>query len=355
VHADLPQALLDEADRLLAAARDRLRQPALLAAVTVDGAPALSWAGGLGELATGRKAGRRQALRAAGLSRTVTALSVLSLVAEGRVALDDPVQQHLRRVGLASAGRQVTVADLLRHTGGLLPQPATVTGVRTGSHVPTPVELYAPALVADLPRGEVVPADENTVLAGLLVEDVTGGTLADQAARRVLDPLGMRHSSLRLDDRAARQPVCGYDVDFDEVAVTTGTEVVLQAAYGLVSTLDDLSLLAAALATPGGLEPVCGALTVANDPVPAGQGSLGSGLGVFTAGLLDGRTAVWQSGGWPGAMVALWALPGTGVSAVVAGNAFTPRRLDALGELAADLLLLGLEASHAAPLAGVTG
>jgi D-alanyl-D-alanine carboxypeptidase len=345
VHATLTEPLLGEADRLLLSARDALRQPALLAAVTVGGRPALSWAGGVAELSTGRRAGRRQALRAAGLSRTVTALTVLSLAAEGVVALDDPAERHLRAVRLASAGEPATVADLLRHTTGLLPQPATVTGVRTGSHVPTPADLYAPALVADQPRGAVAPADENTVLAGLLVEDVTGATLADEAARRVLDPLGMRHSSLRLDERVARQPVCGYDVDFDEVAVTSGTEVVLQAAYGLVSTLDDLSLLGAALATPGGLDDVCEGLTLVDAPVPTGEDGLGSGLGVFTAGLLDGRTAVWQSGGWPGAIVALWALPGTGVSAVLAGNAFTPRRLHAVGQLAADLMLLGVEAS----------
>ena len=76
----------------------------------------------------------------------------------------------------------------------------------------------------------------------------------------MLDPLGMRHSSFRLDDRVARQPVCGYDVDFDEIAVAAGSEVVLEAAYGLVSTLDDLARLGAALADPAVLAAVCGEL-----------------------------------------------------------------------------------------------
>jgi D-alanyl-D-alanine carboxypeptidase len=341
VHTTLPADLAGAIGELLGQARERLRQPALLAAVTIGGETALTWAGGYAEVATRRRPGRRNAVRASGLSRTVTALTVLSLVADGLVGLDDPVSTHLRTLGLAAAAgsEPVRVRDLLAHTSGLLPQPATVIGVRTGSRIPTLNELYAPTLVTDLPRGaRVVAADENTALAGRLVEDVTGATLADEAVRRVLDPLGMTHSSFRLDDRVARQPVCGYDVDFDEIAVAAGSEVVLQAAYGLVSTLDDLARLGAALASPARLTQVCGDLLVAGDPVPTGLPGLGSGLGVFTALLAAGHTALWQSGGWPGTMTSLWATDQ--LSVVLVGNAFTGSRLEALGSVGAELLAL---------------
>ena len=346
LHTTLPASLTDGVDGLLGQARAELRLPALLAAVTVGGESVLTWAGGFAEVATGRRPGRRNAVRATGLSRTVTALTVLSLVAEGLLGLDDPVATHLRQVGLAGApgSAEPRVRDLLAHTSGLLPQPATVTGVRTGSRLPTPVELYAPTLVADLPCGSrVVAADENTVLAGLLVEDVTGHPLADEVVARVLDPLAMSHSSFRLDDRVARQPVCGYDLDFDEIAVAAGSEVVLQAAYGLVSTLDDLARLGAALADPALLAAVSGAVAPAADPVPTGLPGVGSGLGVFTAELGDGRAASWQSGGWPGAMTSLWACDG--VSVVLFGSAFTGQRLEALGRVGAELLALTLEAT----------
>jgi D-alanyl-D-alanine carboxypeptidase len=317
----LSGGLTDRVGQLLVEAREQARQPALLAGVSIAGAPALTWAGGFAEVATGRRPGRRNAVRAAGLSRTVTALTVLSLVDEGQVELEAPVGDHLRRVGLAGPGRPVTVADLLRHTSGLLPQPATVTGVRTGSHLPTPVELYAPALVADLPPGRVVVADENTALAGLLVEDVTGRPFAEEAVGRVLDPLGMTHSSYRLDDRVAKQPVCGYDVDFDEIAVTPGTEVVLEAAHGLVSTLDDLLALGAAVAGPDGAR-------------------LSDGLGVFA---VPGSDVLWQAGGWPGAVSALAAVRGGGLAVVVHGNAFTGGRAERLVGLAVDVLDLVTE------------
>jgi CubicO group peptidase (beta-lactamase class C family) len=339
-HTTLSTRFTSPADQLLAKARQQLRQPALLAAVVVDGATAFTWAGGFAELATRRRPGRRNALRASGLSRTVTALTVLSLVDEGLLGLDDPVDRHLRTIGLASPpGKEpVRVRDLLAHTSGLLPQPATVTGVRTGSRLPSLAELYAPTLVADLPRAtRVVPADENTALAGQLVQDVTGRSFAEEAVARVLDPLGMTHSSFRLDQRVARAPVCGYDVDFDEIAVAAGSEVVLEAAYGLVSSLDDLALLAAALSGDLGQR-------LAHEAVPTGLPGVGSGLGVFTATLDDGRTALWQSGGWPGAMTTLWAAPESGVAVVLAGNASTGPRLEALGVVAAELLALSLAA-----------
>ncbi len=328
--------------------------------MTVDGETVLSRAEGFAEVATRRRPSRRNAVRASGLSRTVTALTVLSLVHEGRVRLDDPVNAHLRSVGLAVApgNEPVRVRDLLAHTSGLLPQPATVTGVRTGSHVPGLEEMYAPTLVADLPRGtRVVPADENTALAGALVADVTGNAFADEAINRVLDPLGMRQSSFRLDDRVARQPVCGYDVDFDEIAVSAGSEVVLEAAYGLVSTLDDLALLGAALAAPLGLADVCGetADLIGSDPAPTGLPGIGSGLGVFTATLDDGRAALWQSGGWPGAMTALWAVPEARTAVVLAANAFTGPRLEALGGLGTELLaILHSATPHGATLHSAT-
>jgi CubicO group peptidase (beta-lactamase class C family) len=118
--------------------------------------------------------------------------------------------------------------------------------------------------------------------------------------------------------------------------------VVLQAAYGLVSTLDDLARLGAALASRSGLSGVCGDLALSADAVNAGLPGVGSGLGVFTAALGDGRTALWQSGGWPGAMTALWAVDD--VSVVLVGNAFTGPRLEALGSVAAELTLLVADA-----------
>ena len=62
------------------------------------------------------------------MTKPITSAAIMMLVEEGAVALDDPVGKHLAELGdlrvvsgkgeTAPAGRQPTVEDLLRHTGG---------------------------------------------------------------------------------------------------------------------------------------------------------------------------------------------------------------------------------------------
>lgn len=334
----------------LTALREELRLPGLVAAVGRGGDCVFWSALGFAEVATRRRPSRRTALRVGAVSKVVTALAVLSLVEAGTVELDDPLGTHLRTFAVLppAGGPPVRVRDVLAHTSGLLPQAATVTGVRAGLPIPTLPAMYAPALVADLPRGErVVYADENYAAAGQLVADVTGVPFEEYAAAAVLDPLGMRHTSYLLDDRVARQPMCGYDVDFDEVLVTTGTDVVVRPAGSLASTADDLLALTAALCSPERIAPVCGdALRglVVSGGADTDLPGVRSALGMFT-GELAGTAVAWHSGGWPGASAQLWVAPAEGIGLVLAANTFSPARLARLDGAAAelmDLLLTGL-------------
>jgi CubicO group peptidase (beta-lactamase class C family) len=100
------------------------------------------------------------------ITALVTSTAVLRLVAEGAVALDDPVNGHLRWLRLADDA--VTVRELLAHTGGV--------------DSPPPLSLWA---------GSV--ADVAEVL-GQLIADLTGTSFAQAATRLVLEPLGLADS-----------------------------------------------------------------------------------------------------------------------------------------------------------------
>jgi len=54
---------------------------------------------------------------APGVTKLITAVAALRLVADGRAGLDDPANVHLRTVRLADDA--VTVRELLTHTGGV--------------------------------------------------------------------------------------------------------------------------------------------------------------------------------------------------------------------------------------------
>ena len=85
-----------------------------------------------------------------GITRLITATAVLRLIADERVGLDDPANDHLRTVRLADDA--VTVRELLSHAGGVdAPAPAS----RYASTVPSLTSLYGPVLPCSGPRGTV--------------------------------------------------------------------------------------------------------------------------------------------------------------------------------------------------------
>ncbi|WP_169786823.1 serine hydrolase domain-containing protein [Nitriliruptor alkaliphilus] len=171
------------------------------------------------------------------VSKTFTATVVLQLVAEGALGLDDPVLPHLEHgVDRYPDGfEQVTVRQLLSHTGGL--------SMAVGLAGTVPVERGPDALqrrVAELlrhrlarpPGGAFEYSNAGPVLLAAVVEDVTGETFAEQLDRRVFTPLGMDASFATEDDARAAVTVTGHqlwfgrwravDLPFDPAGVAMG-------------------------------------------------------------------------------------------------------------------------------------
>ncbi|MFL6139118.1 MAG: serine hydrolase domain-containing protein [Frankiaceae bacterium] len=359
--SELPARPAQDLDDIIVALREELRLPGLLVGV-VSGGALVHWRRvGYAEVATRRRPTRRTAVRLGSLTTVLTALAVHRLAGEGLIDLDDPVAAHLAAVRLEPApcafGEPVRIRHLLAHAGGFLADPARPAAVPAGAPVPEPAELYRPAAVPALPPGQrVAYSADGYALLGLLVADVTGRPFEDHVAGAVLDPLGLRRTSYLLDGRVARQPLCGYDVDLDEVTVAPGSEAVLRAAAGAASTLDDLARLAAVLCAPVRAAAVVPAalhrgLTVPPAP-PAPPAPLGhpephpARPGVTLAGLsageLAGTPVAWHCGGWPGALAGLWVAPAADLGVVVAANAFSPSRLAALEQAGAALLVTAM-------------
>ncbi|WP_406076719.1 serine hydrolase domain-containing protein [Micromonospora sp. NBC_00858] len=125
----------------------------------------------------------------ASITKVYTAILVLQQVEQGRLDLDAPVVSYLPE--FTGTGKSaVTVAMLLAHTSGL-PVGANVTGY------PTLAEKWKAVLATPLVSGGVPGrvfrySSVGLMVAGKLVEKVTGQRL-DQALKTGLtDPLGLR-------------------------------------------------------------------------------------------------------------------------------------------------------------------
>jgi len=201
--------------------------------------PAWSLAQGWASLEPAKALQARHRFPAYSITKLITATVVLRLVAEGRVALDDPANRHLRTVRLADDA--VTVRELLTHTGGV-----ASPGELFASTVPELVALAGPVMACPGPRGTFRYSNGGYGMLGQLIADTTGSGYQEAAGSLVLRPLGMTDSFFP-GGWPDRDAVTGYELTDDGSFAEVPAHVcTLPAAGGLWASAPDLALFAVA-------------------------------------------------------------------------------------------------------------
>ena len=193
--------------------------------------------------------------RIGSVTKTFVATVVLQLVAEGRLRLNDPVQRRLP--GMVPNGDRITLRHLLSHTSGLYNYsdalPTDIDGfIRNRMRTWTPAELVAIATAQPPlfePGARWSYSNTNYILLGLVVERVTGRPYSAEVQRRILRPLGLRHTSLPGSFPRILGPHARSYVPTPEgpVDITLLNPTVGYAAGEMISTTADLNRFTAAL------------------------------------------------------------------------------------------------------------
>lgn len=327
------QAALDDGRAALAA-------PGIQASVIFPDGRQWTGVAGVADLATGRPLTPDTPFAIASVSKTFLAADVLLLVDAGLLSLDDAPARLLPTTLMAGAPIDplITVRMLLDHTSGLgdyLTSKSLDEAVRAD-----PLAVWTPAQslahvgpTAGKPGQGYHYANTNYVLLGLIVEQVTGRTVAAELRARFFEPLALssasyqgaeppaaqlptsyRYSSIRLE--AKPQDVTdGTDVrPFTAIATATG------AAGSLAMSARDLAHWARALYGGLVLPPELLALMIADAALtqtlkPAYP--YGLGVQVFT---IDGRTTYGHSGRLVGARSIVRWFPDAGVAIAIVTN-----------------------------------
>jgi D-alanyl-D-alanine carboxypeptidase len=247
-----------EPDPVASALRDLTRQgfPAALGYLR-DGRTARAYAAGVADTATGEPATTRHRFRIASSTKAFTATVLLQLAGEGRLSLDDAVARWLPGVLSGNGYRpgRITIRQLLGHTSGVH-DPATTPAffapyLEEGDrdHVIWPREVIRRAVAHGpdfAPGSEVGYSNTNYLLAGLIIERVTGHRAETEIARRVLAPLGLRDTTLpRADPHVHGPHLHGYDLDGRDMTVFSPSYD--WTAGAMISTVHDLSRFQRAL------------------------------------------------------------------------------------------------------------
>ncbi|MFE2289061.1 serine hydrolase domain-containing protein [Streptomyces sp. NPDC059443] len=290
--------------------------PAALASVTDRGGRTRDYTAGVGDLVTGSVVPVDGQVRIGSNTKVFTAVVALQLVGEGRIGLDATVDTYLPGLvrGEGIDGHDITVRELLQHTSGL-PDYEDLVGediLRRRRFDPGDLLDIAFERGADFaPGAKWQYSNTNYVVAGLIIEKVTGRPLAEEIDQRVIRRIGLRHTYFPAPgDTTVREPhPRGYEQQDsagapvrEEQGKREGTERDVTeidpsagwAAGQMVSTDSDLNRFFGALLA-GRLLPAA-QLAEMRTTVPIGDTGAGYGLGIISRPLSCGGV-YWGHGG----------------------------------------------------------
>jgi D-alanyl-D-alanine carboxypeptidase len=175
--------------------------PGMSAGIALPDGQVLSLATGFADTALRTRLEPDALLLAGSAGKTYVAAVALQLVAEGKLALDEPISTYLgtepwfSRLPNAAA---ISVRMLMNHTSGLVRYEFKPEFTRDLTASPDkvwrPAELVAYILDTEAPfpaGGGWDYSDTNYIVLGMIIERVAGATLNDEIARRLLHPLGL--------------------------------------------------------------------------------------------------------------------------------------------------------------------
>jgi CubicO group peptidase (beta-lactamase class C family) len=257
---DIPMGEKDPPLRLsLAQAMQAYNVPGLSVAV-IDHYK-IAWAKGYGVIGTGSTTpvGTGTLFQAGSISKPVAATAALALVQQGKLSLDEDVNQKLKTWKVPenefTKDQKVTLRRLMSHTAGL-----TVHGF-PGYDVDAPLPTVVQVLNGEKPantdpiRVDIVPGTKDRYSGGgvtieqLLMMDVTGKTFPALLRETVLDKIGMSASSYDQPLPSARAALTANGTYGDGKSVHGRWHIYPEmAAAGLWTTPTDLAKFAIEIA-----------------------------------------------------------------------------------------------------------
>jgi D-alanyl-D-alanine carboxypeptidase len=182
---------------------------------------------------------------------------VLQLVGEGKLSLDDTVERWLPGLvtGNGNDGRRIKVRNLLQHTSGIYDYLRDIPTLGSyDQYLAHRLDHYDDADLVALamkhkpaftPGTRWEYSNTNYVLAGMLIKRVTGRPWASELRARILQPLGLRETTVPGDTPTLPAPHAEayqqWNADGALKDTTVLNPTVADAAGSLITTATDLA------------------------------------------------------------------------------------------------------------------
>jgi CubicO group peptidase (beta-lactamase class C family) len=192
----LDPALKTRVDRIAAQVLEQTGVPSASLAVVQHGKLVYTHAYGYAHLATettpAAAATPDMRYSIGSISKQFTAAAILMLQEEGKLSLDDAVGKYIS--GLTE-GDKVTIRQILSHTSGYQdywPEDYVMTPMLKPESAQQILDTWAKKPLDFEPGTKWQYSNTNFVIAGRIVETITGAPLMDLLVNRIFRPLGMK-------------------------------------------------------------------------------------------------------------------------------------------------------------------
>jgi D-alanyl-D-alanine carboxypeptidase len=343
--AALPEDLKSKID---AAANQILlstKVPSASIAIVKDGHIAYLQAYGQARLSPAMEATPQMQYSIGSISKQFTAAAVLLLAQEGKLNLNDPVSKYLPDLTRA---HEVTIRMLLSHTSGYQdywPEDYVMTSMMASTTAQHILDEWGKRPLDFDPGTEWQYSNTNYVIAGRIVEQVSGMALIDLLEKRIFLPLGMVNV---YDSDAGRLPATdptGYErhaLGPPRPSPQTGANWMFAAGELAMPAHDlalwDISLIDRSLLSPASYNQMFTPVLLKNGD------NTGYGLGVNVKKRADGHTMIEHSGEVSGFVSENVVFPDDRAAIVVLTNEMATQAASMIADRVAPMIL-GMTAS----------
>ena len=174
--------------------------PGFAIAVVKDGKIIYSKAFGVKNITSKEKMTTESLFHQASVTKTFVATSIMQLVEQGRIKLEDPVVKYVPYFKLADERyKNITIRQMVTHTSGM-PDVQDYEWDKPGAYDDGALERYVKSLkdekLINEPGTKFHYSNMAFEVLGDLIAKVSGITFADYVQKSILTPLKMTHSTL---------------------------------------------------------------------------------------------------------------------------------------------------------------
>ncbi len=200
--------------------------------------------------------------RIGSITKTFTVTALLQLAEKGSLSLDDPIGKYVP--GMPN-GDTATLGNLATMTSGI--PSYTFNETFTDSYFANPAQVWQPQQLVDVVKGQPANfapgtkfeySNTNTVLLGMVIEQVTGKPVEEVFSTQIFTPLGLSSTSFPATSPDLPTPYLSGiteqgQPDGQTADATNWNPSWAFTAGEMISALDDLRVWSKALATGEGI------------------------------------------------------------------------------------------------------